>query len=538
MIFSSDISTIPLLLGLLVSIIVLALVFQKNVRKWSRLISSAVMLLALWGIYLSPTLPVDKQSISYYLETNNATSPSIDSLIELGYQGIQSLGEIDTSAYLIENLVVLGDGLSPDVLKTLTLPFSFLPGKTEKGIIALQTTALIEQNVPATITAKTNVRDTFTLKVQYAGGAKKLPIAKADFSFEILIPTPGHHLLNIAGTQENDTLFSEMYPVEVLASSTKQCLILTDAPSTEVRYLKNGLSKLGYGVALKQKISNELFHYEFSNINELDLRSGLASKLKQFSLVFTDAQSLAALNSSEKRELYTLVKQGVLGVIHLGSPSSFKIPTQPLTITDEHPDYYETQLRDGDIEVMINKKLIGETIKSGLGRLTYPYVQNTYQLILQGKEKRYQEIWQAIIDLTSPLSPINSPFLLPKMGFVNEGFEIGVFSETSPQLFVDSTEIKLTASVRDQLYFTKHWPSGEGWIHLSSANNQTNLMILGEHDWKAKRQSELQKYNQLYATSDQSALSQVKQTQQPISKWLFFIAFLVSAGYLWLESRL
>jgi hypothetical protein len=532
---SVDISWIAWALSLVISTILIVLSWFKSERRWSRIISTLVLLISLFGIYLKPTWTRDKQEIKYFITSPNHLPSQIDSLITSGFVQIKDISQIDTATYLVQKLVIIGDGLSTSALEEVTVPLHFISSRLPEGLVHIDNPGPIEQNATTIISGSLHLVDSLKLQVSFPGGIDVVDIQNSIFNLNIKVPITGYHLLEFLGVRKQDTLFTEKYPINVVPHSSLSCLLLTGFPTAETKHLKNFLSEQTYKVAVRQNVSRDMFQEEFLNMDPIPLID-TRSIIDQFDLLFMDADMISLLDDRTIRTINQLIEINKLGVIFLGPPNTYNIPTRTVTQTGEL-SFFDHQLSRPDNHVKYHNLTIGGVIQSGLGKKVYPYFKDAYKLLLQDKKDLFDQLWNSTIETASPFQFTDQPFLLPDMGFKNVGADIGILAQSKPKLFIDSTFVEVSMSDRPGTYFTRFWPGETGWLSLQTENDQAYFYVADDSSWQTKKRFEQHQTNRLFDATHQPKKQGIS-SNEPISPWFFYALFLISAGYLWLESRI
>ena len=87
----------------------------------------------------------------------------------------------------------------------------------------------------------------------------------------------------------------------------------------------------------------------------------------------------------------------------------------------------------------------------------------------------------------------------------------------------------------------QYWPLQSGWHQLTIDGQKQHFFVFGKENWQALSADQRIKQNIAYALSHPSPKDLPQTTiilKKTISKWWFFVAFVLATGFLWFESRL
>ncbi|MCY1531231.1 hypothetical protein D9M68_664510 [compost metagenome] len=84
------------------------------------------------------------------------------------------------------------------------------------------------------------------------------------------------------------------------------------------------------------------------------------------------------------------------------------------------------------------------------------------------------------------------------------------------------------------------WPSKSGWQAFKLADETIPFYVYEPSDWQSLKQSELLAVNEQFKQAKQLDNSKLEEStyRREISKWWFFMLFLLSASFLWFEQRI
>jgi hypothetical protein len=187
----------------------------------------------------------------------------------------------------------------------------------------------------------------------------------------------------------------------------------------------------------------------------------------------------------------------------------------------------------------------------GWGQVALNLLTDTYRWPLEGKSREYEAFWAYLIramakrqaldqqwDL-APLPVVHQPLTLqlsswaPSAGFPRAVVNRGDSGPAVPVHF------RQDASFAER-FQTTFWPDSTGWYTVRTDQGVPHgFYVFGPEDWKTVQQSRqraatLAKNTQ--GTSERVAQS-VMNSQEEIPAIWFFLLFLMSSGFLWLEEK-
>jgi hypothetical protein len=340
-----------------------------------------------------------------------------------------------------------------------------------------------------------------------------------------------------------------MLPIKVNPDKKKNVLIVVSFPSFELRYLKNYLAELGYGVAVDIHTSQDLNAREFINIQEMRLQNLGSELLSSFDLLIVDSDAFGSLKNTEKWHIKTQLTKGKLGLLFLDANAKIeavRAPVKDFRQFEGENGALEIQLQDylpveqnGNIKV--TNELIGTYFIEGIGIRSFLGLKNTYQLLLKGEQKLYAQIWNELITRSLGYGNKNRSLQLPVLARVGYPETIRFFSSSdTPELYVDKIKIPPAEyPLRPGYFNAAFWPTRTGWHEMMLLPDSTNdfFYVQDEKSWKTFYVNKKQIANALTVSTVENSPPIKKMIQVPISRWWFFGLFLVSAGFLWLEQR-
>ena len=369
------------------------------------------------------------------------------------------------------------------------------------------------------------------------------------------------YTLSVSDTLGKET-YSEPVPVQVEEQKPLSILFLSDYPSAEVRFLKNFLEKRNHRLILRYKVSKDKYRTEFINTKQQTIGLLNEDLLQHIDLVLTDAVSVGSLSNRELAALKEAMKSG-LGLLTLINTTTIpKQATEFLTVTANKikSDSAELLLHTQRIKIpatplsltstkninTVQRELSGRIVsgyfQTGLGKSGFQLLANTFSLELAGQKDAYAEIWSPLIEAVArkEIKKYDVRFTTAFPYYPDEPVEFKIIAGAEkPRVTFDSTEISLVEDpLVKNVWYGKIWAGSVGWNSLTihQDSSQHNFFVSQPGAWRSMRVLNQQR-------GMRNLLSQQEQIREqivllPVSKIIFFLLFLLSAGFLWVAPKL
>ena len=397
------------------------------------------------------------------------------------------------------------------------------------------------------------------------------PNEVADFSLKAKTNQIGYFTYHLCAIQNKDTLQYESIPFEVIEKQPIKVLILASSPDFEYKFLKNWLYQNNYSLAVRTRISKEKFSSDFLNLAATNLNNLNKNLLQKFDLTIADDAELASLGSKEKYALNFQIDNGLGLLIRMAEEKPTSIYADEFSVNNisikQQQGFSFKMINDADkttpliIEnpVQLNSKAIHQPLVLddkgkiyvdskiyGAGKVAFTTIPNSYQWFIKGNQKDYAKYWSAIInntikkrDLKDEISSKNK--FLKIYGQTTLLFK-GNDKNRLPKIRVENIAI---APIQSQNFSNEwagtFWPIKSGWNKVTINGLRKQLYIFERNSWQAATQLEkinntlnFIKNNQIDSLKSKIIL---KKQIKEVSKWFFFMLFLLSCGFLWFEAK-
>lgn len=542
-----------------------------------RIVALTVMMISILALFLQPSFVKEEKSNGIVLLTAHYNSLIADS-IRIKNPSFIFLRTADAKPYPqadeLESFYeladqkgirfVLGDGLPTYVLEELGNSFQFFPSELPIGITKWQTSAIFKANQQSTLSGLFRSRGKSKIILRNPGGVED----SVEFN------NRGNHSFNLTLTPRQSGMFvyevviqdslgiqRQKFPVVVEAEKKLNILFFQKYPTSEVRYLKNQLIEKGHELAIRSQVSKNNFRYEYANRKPLRIDRLTTETLKSFDLFLIDNESLDLLNDLERKVLEESIKSG-LGVVVLFNSidlkkkiSFFSVPIKNYLrdtahiklATGVYPFSALPIVVDANVEAVSQSmdRVLSGYINKGEGKIAFQFLQETYRLLLEGKTNDYATLWTPLLEHSARME--NSKFnILPLIFpvYEDEPFALNVIAaQQEPRLSADGVLLPLREDVLiDDYWHGTAWAGESGWHQFEIEKDSVvkSYYVSNAEEWRSLRIAQQQTANEIASSQSSNLPKEIigLGERKPISFLLFFLLFLLSAGFLWLAPKL
>lgn len=492
-------------------------------------------------------------------------------------QFIADLGSWKDTIAANASLHILGFGLEEDELQSLNqLPVNFTAPELPSGISKLnwmhrlnagesfkvQGNFLNQTNNEIKLVLKGLNTSLDSLKI---GGKRSI-----DFSFNTIPKQSGTAIFQLLALSGKDTVENEMLPVTIEPQKTFKVLMLSASPDFENRFLKNWLSENAYEVASRSTISQNKTTTDFANMAKFPLEKITAAVLEKFDVLITDASAFSNLTKAEAAEISMQSSAKGLGLIIRADSSAdasfikqnFAVyasdrPQKELNlklndatgtrlmIAADHPAFIKNQansqalVEDEAAHLVVSSKLYGS------GKLLLSTLNNTFSWQLAGKHAAYSAFWSML--LSKAARNINRKETVFTEIYADKNSMSHIYVESgNPVLDLKVGRKAVSPNQNPAVPFLQEgifWPDQSGWLPVSiGSNSNTWVYIFDNSDWKNIKASEkiklTEQYAQRFPAKQQNVQNQQKEEEFFVPPIWFYLLFLISCTYLWVETKL
>lgn len=545
-----------------------------------RLVALLFAIASLACLALSPVSVIRKSS-DIILLTKDFSKKILDSLLLsnsasqvyqlAGAEAGNAIVEIRNYRELGElngNLYILGQGMPSYMLDYLdTSALQFFPAAASDGFIQINTHNKYAAHQPAAIEGIFQSNTPSKIKLTGPGISEDSIQLKANspqpFSLTFTPKTAGLYTYTLTSSDSSGNIIhSEQLPVEVKDQKALTIMIVTDYPSAEIRFLKNFLGSQNHKVIVRYRISKDKYRTEFTNTPQRPAGRLQESLLKEIDLVITDVSGFSSLSHAEVEELQSAERFG------LGSLILFNTPDLPKSVKN-YLDLDVTGINQDSAHLVIHKKSLkvqatpvrisanrklsaiqqetGGRIVSGyrtagLGKAGFQILDNTYALSLAGENETYAYIWSGVVEALARnvIKKYDLRFTSPPPYFEDEPVEFTIVaSAEKPTVILESMEIPLAEDpLVKNVWHGKIWTDQAGWhtLDIRQDSSRHNFFLSPVDAWNSIRINNQQQALQQFVSRETEGPDQL--VHQQIPPWIFFVLFILSAGFLWLSPKL
>ena len=575
---------------IILSILLLSFLIWKEVtrplqlRLWWRLIASIITVVSLACLATTISYNTTKKTSStqrkLVLLTDGYNKDSLASFYSLNQQMVDTIAMSNLSESQLQKfnaIDVMGNGLDEaDLLLLNNHSIAFHPSKKPTGIVSInwQKTLTIGENLVVQGTYNNNTKKPCTIYLNAFGNnidsVTIKPLTQQIFQLQTIPKHNNKTVYSIIVIANNDTLENNPLPFLVQPTVPLKVLLLASSPNFENKFLKNWLYENNYAVATRTTVTKGKFEQSFSNMKTINLDNISATTIQQFDIVIADAKELSAISKNELSTIKNQVVQNGLGLIVRVDSSNnnapFYLKAFPITptinqekkilqlkynntttaIQIDEPHFIKSQ---SNTQVLVKdsaQNSLASLALFGTGKIVATTLNNTYTLQLQNKQNNYTQLWTLLLQKTAKKALIEDVWTInPSISFINQQIAVSL-ETTADSVFglVGTTKIYLQQNeVLPFKWSGIYWPSKAGWHTISSTNKGLhNWYVFNRTHWQSVVASQKINATKLYALkhpiTNKTPISLSQTITTIIPKIVFFLFFLLAAGFLWLERKL
>ena len=538
---------------------------------------SLLALIALTLIVLKPLKPTSNKPFQLAVTTEGFRQEQLDSLKKirpnLVVRNYSSEEQILKESSIPESVFVLGHGIkSYDLWQLDSVETSYIGGLEIKGITRLKYDANNYVGNPVTFKGRyTNATKNIKLVLESPSGKPIDSILlssdeKQDFELSADLKIKGNFLYQLIEKDSSENILSNNpLPITVKNQNSLKILIINEFPTFETKYLKNYLAEKGHEVFIRSQLTKDRYKYEYFNMAKRPTVSFNRKNLEALDLMIIDANALSKISRKNRNSIEQSVREDGLGLFIQPNESSFSsnnalasfnFQRNKNTVTtisewsraevNTYSFRFKPALSLQPIKISSTKTLAAYK-NLGIGRVGTSIIQNSYELLLNGHQSVYQEIWSNIIERLSKKSFPNSEWeMVNSMVFQNEPADFLLRTKIiNPKvLSYENNQIPLTQDIDiSSLWKGTTYPKEKGWTQLKTTKDTSeffNYYVQDSTNWKSIQayitSNENKRHlNKKKASNINSSDYKSSETVNPI--W-FFALFMICSGYLWLEPKL
>lgn len=564
--------------------VVLAAIFLFLVFLWKEwtqsgrqnfFLKSGLALIALTSLALmalNPAFPNERNGGNFVLLTEGYSEDQLDSIEQengkikvLKYSPDQLIPKEIESA---KKIFLLGNGIKDyDLWQFEKAPVEFWGEEEINGISRIK--FLKEHRVGDSLELEgvySNAEEGKKLFLQSPGGAaldsvSMSSIKEQKFRLKVDLTVAGKFLYSLVEKDSlGKVLRTEPVPIAVFEKENLKILVLNNFPTFETKYLKNFLAEEGHKLVVKSQITKGRFKYEYFNTQEIPVGNLSEEVLKDFDLFIIDAISLRNLSGLELQALKKSIQNQGLGLfiqadeLYFRSDGEFNIfnfsglpgkDVNPSEFPGINFKRFSYQFENNFLLQPVhrfNNNILSAYRRTGEGRVGTTIFTDTWELILDGKNEVYRDLWTKLVEnISKRKNKLVDWQPESKFAFKGEPFDFQV--ETSiPEPGIQSANGSMIPLMQDVNFPSRWngriWAREIGWNSLSLDTLGTfDFYVNDPLDWQTISAANTIKANKEFFSREFNNRN-VIQPLKPISPFWFFGLFLICMGGLWLEPKL
>lgn len=544
--------------------------------KRSLILKSIIALVAvgsLAAMVLQPLLAEERAKGVGVILSPNFAANQLDSLL-LAHKGISEIaydGNGFEKAQLdsISTAYVLGNGVEAyDFWQLENIATTYIGGKEIQGITRLkyeQELVLGDSLKVQGLYVRPAIGNWLILEDAGGNGLDSVSVKGAEdhhFTLQAKPKVAGDFVYKLV---EKDSLQSvvstEPLPLIVKPENKLQILIINTFPTFESKYLKNYLAENGHEVLVRSQLSKNKYKFENFNRKQGSIYGFTQSNLDDFDLIIIDQASYLGLSAASQRAMKEQMEVEGLGVfiqsdvsmVSSGQRFDFRLKRNSSTETNlanwpkvQVPVYPATLEADVLTQPILSSqnKILSAYVQKGAGRLGSSMLHDTYQLVLNGNEAVYQYIWSTTLSAVSQKSVVIVQWETENfIGDKDVPFRFKLRTSMPNPEVVDADNNQI--ALRQNLQLADEWegtvyPRETGWNQLEIKGDSTitlSYYVAESTAWNSLKATDIRSENQRKYTGS-VATKTVITNFEPMSRWLFFVAFVLAMGYLWVLPRI
>jgi len=563
--------------SIVVALVLLILLFVREglkdipqKRKIINSLTSALAIGALLMIWLKPQIKIINPTPLVLLLTDGYEATQRDSVIKahslIEKQFVDSLS-YEEQHELIEHrqILMIGNGISEGELPLWSsATVNYVPNHKMVGITKLKYKEHYTVGEDFRVSGLCKGINSGQLKLHGFGKTlDSVEVRKENQGFSLTAPSKSAgrfvYSISLTDTAGNHSLVGEI-PVQVKKAKRLKLLMINSFPTFEQKYLKNFLAAEGHQIVVRNQLSKDRYQFEFYNTkNQQRFYNLNESVFEGYDIVIADYNTFKKLSSQSLNALHVALANG-LGLFILPAEEEFKADyadlfkrfdfskiegknTKVITFQQEKVEVpsFEFNLKPNRFQYsVLGNLMVYQSV--GLGKVGTSVLKDSYQLVLNGKEELYQWLWKKQLEVlsytTEPPGLIGS-----KQVFINKPYHFRLRGFTKIEnVDIDSVVIPMQQDPHlPKHWYGTYWPRSTGW-HQITVNSKDTLWFYVQNDsnsWRSLIETSQVAANQRnFAIKEQVKSEQESEVWYEINPIWFYLLFLISVAYLWLEPKI
>jgi hypothetical protein len=448
-------------------------------------------------------------------------------------------------------LKVIGAGLSPRDLESVTgLSIEFDPAPLPRGLVELWFPRHVPSGASWRITGAVNAVPQSSVEL-LDPSARRVARARlatdGRFVLQAQVRTPGRAHFRLRVIDDTQRVIDDVdVPLLVMAAPPLRVLVLSGAPSPELKYLRRWA--LDSGVELQSEI--------FVRPGVRVLRSSASltpDALRELDLVVLDERAWRSLGTAGRGHLAEALRDGLGVVIRLTGtltprehgelqelgfdvrgadlPRTTRLADVPTALT-RRP--LQVVSRDG-VPLVRNDR--GEPLAvwraEGRGRVALWWLSDSFRLALDGSAG-YGALWSQALTTLARASDHREPTFAETASRVNRR---QVICDVDADASVQAPDGKSVPLLREVSGCAAYWPASAGWHVLSTGGGDWSFHVRAANEAPALDAGDLRAATAAYTANRTQTGSMSAPGGLPGSPWPYLLACLAALGGTWWLER-
>jgi hypothetical protein len=495
----------------------------------------------------------------------------------------------DGTDWPVDRLHVFGYGLMARQWAAMRAPLPvFHPGPRVTGVVAVDWQRRLLTGERLQVQGRwQGSKGRVKLLLHGLGGVLDSAVVDGDGDFSLgTVPAQTgravYRLVALAGT---DTLEQESIPIQVGPGRALKILILAATPDFENTFLVNWLAKNGQQVASRTAVSRNNYQSSFVNMGSRPLYPLTPSLLGDFDVVIADASALPAAGEAglsilrrqvEEKGLGLIIKVDSAGPAGVGIGGAGQAQIGKAGDSLEPPYVRERPGMRSLVRDSFSRMAVGGSLY-GAGKVVFTTLNTTYARMLAGQPASYAAYWSTLLRRVAPGNEVGEEWqwepALPRVqqpvveavqtnGVQPQGV-IGGGQGPSGIGGMGSVSLYLAQDEMLPFYYRGiYWPEAEGWTTLSTLQGDTTWSYVWPRTaWTTLSREQRRRETMNFLAREAGAKSgkegmegrgpgaagmggqrvapeQAAREAVAIPKYWFYIVFLISILFLWVERKM
>ncbi|AXT50414.1 hypothetical protein D1818_06065 [Aquimarina sp. BL5] len=545
-------------------------------KFWMNITVALFAIVSLSIIALQPALPILGKNTKVALLTNGYDTKQLDSLKKahkriqtFPYKANQPIFEnIQTS----DTVFVLGEGVAPfDFWQLENYEVHYIKSDVPSGVVRFtydQSSVVGEQLEFEGLYNNPTKGNRLILEGPGGNSLDSITLVSdtaSAFQVSTELKATGNYVFSLVEKDSLGTIRSRSpIPVKVKDRTHLKILIVNGFPTFETKYLKNYLAEMGHEVLVKSRITKGKYKFEYFNTDRIPIGALSEKNLAPFDLVMLDATTAKNVGQPSRTALENAIREDGLGLFIQPDDDFFRsrksitafdfsrekstetsLINSPKITIGKYPFLFKDQFQLQAIPKNGSEQIVSAYKHLGKGKVSTTVLESTYELLLNGKTKEYQQLWSEIIGAIGKKESAEVSWDEHSiLGIKDQSYEF-TLRTAIPEPEV-KTEEEYRIAPRSDIDISNLWtgttyPKKLGWNRLSIAQDTTavfDYFVTDITTWKSKSAYENRQRNLRQFDRPTEKTTEQISPLEPINPIGFYIFFLLCMGYLWLAPKL